>query len=71
MTKLPGTYEKYLAQATGDHAEALRLVFLESAAEELYGVLVRGIGTKHVQAMVDERIPYGEIREVRVIPAVT
>ena len=28
-----------------------------------HGVLVRGAGTRYVQALVDERVPYGEVRE--------
>lgn len=63
MTQLPEAYQRYLDQIGSAHAEALRPVFLESVAEREHGVLIRGSGTHYVQALVDERIPYGEVRE--------
>ena len=63
MIQLPESYQHYLDQLASAHAEALRPVFLQSAAEREHGVLVRGAGTHYVQALVDDAIPYGEIRE--------
>ncbi|NKX50966.1 hypothetical protein HER39_10410 [Arthrobacter deserti] len=63
MKQLPEAYQRYLDGLGSAHAEALRPVFLESVAEQEHGVLVRGAGTRYVQALVDERVPYGEVRE--------
>lgn len=64
MITLPEAYQKYLSGLSAHHAEALRPAFLESAADGEHGVLVRGMGSKHVQAFVDDNVPFGEIREV-------
>ncbi|GER22504.1 hypothetical protein NCCP1664_10010 [Zafaria cholistanensis] len=41
---------------------AVMPVFRESVAEHRYGVLVRGTGLHDLQAVVDETLPYGEVR---------
>ncbi|MFT4470922.1 hypothetical protein ACMX2H_13535 [Arthrobacter sulfonylureivorans] len=64
MITLPEAYQKYLSGLSAHHAEALRPVFLESAAEGEHGIMIRGMGSKHVQAFVDDSVPFGEIREV-------
>jgi hypothetical protein len=64
MVTLPEAYKKYLSRLSAHHAEALRPAFLESAAEGEHGVMVRGMGSKHVQAYVDDSVPFGEVREV-------
>ncbi|MET1155499.1 hypothetical protein [Arthrobacter sp.] len=63
MTTLPEAYQKYLSGLSAHHAEALRPVFLESAADGEHGISIRGMGSKHVQAFVDDSVPFGEIRE--------
>jgi hypothetical protein len=64
MITLPEAYQKYLSGLSAHHAEALRPVFLESAADGEHGVIIRGMGSKHVQAYVDDSVPFGEVREV-------
>ncbi|WP_336712132.1 hypothetical protein [Arthrobacter sp. USHLN218] len=63
MKALPEAYQSYLAKLSPAEADALRPVFMESAAEGDHGVLVRGAGSQHVQAVVDERVPFGQIHE--------
>lgn len=62
METLPAEYERYLATLDPRTAAGLRSAFQESAAEHECGVLVRGIGSHHIQAMVDEHVPYGQVR---------
>ncbi|MET1034506.1 hypothetical protein ACX8Z9_11085 [Arthrobacter halodurans] len=62
MEALPVAYEQYLATLDEHTAHALRPAFLESVSEHEFGVLVRGVGSHHAQALVDERIPYGQVR---------
>jgi hypothetical protein len=63
MKALPEAYAAYLAKLSTIEADALRPVFLESVAEGDHGILIRGAGSHHVQAVVDERVPFGEIHE--------
>ena len=63
MKALPEAYELYLAGLSAAEADAIRPVFLESVAEGDHGILIRGSGSHHVQALVDPRVPFGEIHE--------
>ncbi|WP_052510873.1 hypothetical protein [Crystallibacter crystallopoietes] len=63
MKPLPEAYEAYLAKLKPNEADALRPVFQESVAEGDHGVLIRGAGSQHIQALVDERVPFGQIHE--------
>ncbi|MEE1621264.1 hypothetical protein ACQ3I4_05640 [Zafaria sp. Z1313] len=64
MEPLPAAYEQYLASLDEHTAHALRPAFVESVHEHEFGVLVRGLGSHHAQALVDEHVPYGEIKVV-------
>lgn len=64
MEPLPVEYERYLASLDPHIAQGLRSAFQESAAEHEFGVLVRGMGSHHMQALVDEHVPYGQVRVV-------
>lgn len=63
MKALPAAYEKYLAALNSDDAEALRPIFQQSVADGHHGISMRGNGSHHVQALIDDRVPYGQIHE--------
>lgn len=63
MKALPAAYEKYLAGLNSEDAEALRPIFQQSVADGLHGVSMRGNGSHHVQALIDDRVPFGQIHE--------
>jgi hypothetical protein len=62
MATLPEAYEQYLAGLSADEADGLRPAFLQSVADGQHGVIVRGHG-HYIQAFVDDKVPFGEIRE--------
>ncbi|WP_149956129.1 hypothetical protein [Zafaria cholistanensis] len=62
MDALPLAYEEFLAGLDQHLRNAVMPVFRESVAEHRYGVLVRGTGLHDLQAVVDETLPYGEVR---------
>lgn len=63
MNALPEAYEKYLAALRADDADALRPIFQQSVAEGYHGVSLRGAGSHHEQALIDDRVPFGQIHE--------
>lgn len=63
MTELPASYRKYLEGRTRDFIETVRPVFLQSVAEAEHGVRVILNEPHTLQALIDDRIPYGEVVE--------
>ncbi|WP_138442462.1 hypothetical protein [Sinomonas susongensis] len=63
MSQLPAGYMKYLEGRSDDFVETVRPVLLQSAADGLYGVRVVANEPHALQALVDDRIPFGTIVE--------
>ncbi|GAA4381327.1 hypothetical protein [Paeniglutamicibacter cryotolerans] len=55
-------YQEFLAGLDEHLAATLLPIFRESVAEGENGVLIRGLGTHSEQAVVDEHVPFGEVR---------
>ncbi|MBB2994116.1 hypothetical protein E9229_000307 [Paeniglutamicibacter cryotolerans] len=62
MKDLPVAYQEFLAGLDEHLAATLLPIFRESVAEGENGVLIRGLGTHSEQAVVDEHVPFGEVR---------
>ena len=62
MEALPLAYEEFLAGLDEHLRGAMMPVFRESVTEHRHGVLIRGTGLHDLQAVVDETLPYGEVR---------
>lgn len=59
---LPAEYVRYLDTLDEHHSAMVLPVMLESVAEGLYGVHVRGLGHHSEQALVDEKVPFGTVK---------
>lgn len=62
MEALPLAYEEFLAGLDEHMRNAVLPVFRESVTEHQFGVLIRGTGLHDLQAVVDESVPYGNVR---------
>lgn len=56
-------YRSYLEGAEPAFLHTVKPIMQESVAEGEHGVLVRFLGSG-VQAMVSEKVPFGEVREL-------
>ncbi|WP_334172547.1 hypothetical protein [Sinomonas sp.] len=63
MSQLPAGYAKYLEGRSNDFVETVRPVLLQSAADGLHGVRIVANEPHALQALVDDRIPFGTIVE--------
>lgn len=63
MSALPAGYAKYLEGRNPDFIETVRPVLLQSAADGLHGVRIVVNEPHALQALIDDRIPFGTIVE--------
>lgn len=62
MNELPEEYVQYLETLDAHHSAMVLPVMLESVAEGMHGVHVRGLGHHSEQALVDETVPFGKVK---------
>lgn len=62
MIQLPASYQEYLVGKSESFINTVRPVLMQSAAEKTHGVRVVVHPHDH-QALLDETIPFGTIRE--------
>lgn len=61
MIELPRKYTEFMDTLDPNEREAFFPIFVQSAAQGDYGVLIRGVPSEH-QALVSEAVPFGEVR---------
>ncbi|MDJ0355419.1 hypothetical protein [Paenarthrobacter sp. PH39-S1] len=63
MNILPASYLNYLEGKPAAVVATVKPVLQQSAADRLHGVRVKLLQHDEIQAVLDERIPFGEILE--------